>query len=445
MEGSDDRLAWLDSLQGSGIRPGLARTRELLARAGSPEQRFLSVIVAGTNGKGSTASTLASILRESGYRTGLYTSPHLIDIRERWIIDGAKISPEALVSAIGRLRAAAECCPFTPTYFEALTVTAFIAFEAAACEVAVLEVGMGGRLDATNVVQPAAALITTVGMDHTEFLGTTIEEIAAEKAGVIHEGSVAVTSNSDSRVLGVLKSRAVSVGTELHVTLDETKVEHVAVDIDRLRFRLTTPVTEYRIESPLTGEHQTGNIVLAVRGAELLMFRMPKITPASIAKGVGEVSWRGRLERFEAPGKSVFVDGGHNSNAADEIARFVGTRLPPPRTLVFGMMSDKDVESTAAKMFPLFERIVLTRPDPERAMSLDDLEAIVGKLGRTADRFERPSDAIAHALSLEPPVVAIFGSLYLAGAAVEYLDRIADPAAARSSSIDENNENPTIP
>jgi len=170
-----DTLSWLDSLLGSGIRPGLGRMRVLLRGLGHPERAYPSIIVAGTNGKGSTSATLASILNVSGYRTGLYTSPHLVELRERWKVGDASIDDESLVRAIDSLRITARKTGITPTYFEALTLIAFIAFAHAGCEVAVLEVGMGGRLDATNVVRPIAALITPIGFDHTEFLATQSE------------------------------------------------------------------------------------------------------------------------------------------------------------------------------------------------------------------------------------------------------------------------------
>ncbi|MGH9418517.1 MAG: bifunctional folylpolyglutamate synthase/dihydrofolate synthase, partial [Thermoanaerobaculia bacterium] len=205
-------LRWLDSLQGSGIRPGLGRMRALLRQLGNPQRDCPSIIVAGTNGKGSTSATLASILSASGYRAGLYTSPHLVEMRERWMIGGTMIDEASLSDAIGRLRNAAAQADILPTYFEALTLLAFIAFSEANCDVSVLEVGMGGRLDATNVVRPLAALITPVGFDHMEFLGTTIRQIAAEKAGVIHRGAIVLTSNDDPDVLDVIRKRAGSFG-----------------------------------------------------------------------------------------------------------------------------------------------------------------------------------------------------------------------------------------
>src|SRR4029077_5675592 len=178
-------LAWLDSLQGSGIRPGLGRMRAVLRALHHPERAVPAIIIAGTNGKGSTSATLASILAASGYKTGLYTSPHLIELRERWMIDGRMIDPALLESSIEKLRAASERIAITPTYFEALTLIAFIAFRDARCDLAVLEGGMCGRLDATDIARPTAALTPPIGLDHTESLGNTLRRVAAEKAGVI--------------------------------------------------------------------------------------------------------------------------------------------------------------------------------------------------------------------------------------------------------------------
>ena len=212
-------LAWLDSLQGSGIRPGLGRMRTLLRALGRPHRASPAIIVAGTNGKGSTSAMLASILEASGYRTGFYTSPHLVELRERWMIGGAMIDPASLDACIEQLQRASERVGIAPTYFEALTLIAFIAFARAKCDVMVLEVGMGGRLDATNVVRPLAAVITPIGIDHTEYLGNTIRKIAAEKAGVIHRGTIALTSNDEPISLDVIRKRAHKFGNRfVHVT-----------------------------------------------------------------------------------------------------------------------------------------------------------------------------------------------------------------------------------
>jgi dihydrofolate synthase/folylpolyglutamate synthase len=388
-------LLWLDSLQGSGIRPGLGRMRALLRQLGNPERSCPSIIVAGTNGKGSTSATLASILNASGYRTGLYTSPHMVDIRERWMIGGTMIDEASLSDAIDRLRTAAARAGILPTYFEALTLIAFIAF--ANCDVAVLEVGMGGRLDATNVVRPLAALITPIGFDHTEFLGTTIRQIAAEKAGVIHRGAIVLTSNDDPLVLAVLRRRAEKFGCPFHVVTSAHR-------------------------TPLPGAFQQRNAALAVLAAEELRPVLPKITPQSIERGVAATRWRGRLERVERGGKEIWIDGGHNAHAIAAIAPFIAERVLPPRLLVFGIMSDKDVADVTAALFPMFECVIATEPYPPRSVRAVELVSIARAMSIEAITEAEPRRAIERALASKYQSVVIAGSLYLAGAAIEFFD-----------------------
>lgn len=392
-------LEWLDSLQGSGIRPGLTRMRAMLRALGNPQHVPLSIIVAGTNGKGSTSMTLASILIAAGYRTGIYTSPHLVDIHERWMIDRQPVPAAVLEAAIAELRAASITAGISPTYFEALTLLAFIIFERERCEIAVLEVGMGGRLDATNVVRPIAALITPIGFDHTEYLGNTIRKIAAEKAGVIHRGAIVLTSNHDRDVLDVLRRRAGRFGNPFHeVCSDGT--EHPA----------------------LAGDFQLENTALAVRAARELMARLPKITETAIEEGVAATRWRGRLERMEVAGKEVWVDGCHNAHAARAVAPFIAANLSRPRLLVFGIMGDKDVHEVASILFPLFDRIIATEPYPPRSAAAAALASIAREMGVGAAPQPDPKAALRDALASAVPVVFVGGSLYLAGTAIEFLD-----------------------
>jgi dihydrofolate synthase/folylpolyglutamate synthase len=398
-------LDWLDSLQNSGIRPGLARIRALLRGLGRPHEKYPCVIVAGTNGKGSTSATLNSILHESGYRTGLYTSPHLVDIRERWLIAGAMIDETLLASSISALRNAADVTGIVPTYFEALTIIAFIAFAAAECEVVVLEVGMGGRLDATNVVRPVAALITPIGFDHMEFLGNTIRRIAAEKAGVIHRGALVLTSNRDETVLDVIRRRAAKFGSEVIVVHGSQTVQ-----------------------TPLAGEFQRDNIALAIRAAEEMRERFPRIDEESIARGVANTRWRGRLERFTFGDKSVVVDGCHNAHAARAVAPWIAAQLPAPRLLVFGIMGDKDAREVMATLFPLFTRVIATEPYPPRSMRAADIAEVARGAGLEAVVEADPQRAVLRALEEQETSVFVGGSLYLAGSAIATLDaRIPSP------------------
>lgn len=391
-------LEWLDSLQGSGIRPGLARMRKLLRPLGNPHRRVPAVLIAGTNGKGSTSATLASILEASGYRAGLYTSPHLVDIRERWQIAGEPIGAELLDRSIAELRAAAERIGMEPTYFEALTLVAFIAFARAGCEMSVLEVGMGGRLDATNVVAPLASLITPVGFDHMEFLGTTLRQIAFEKAGIIHRGSIVLTSNRDPVVLEVLRRRAAKFDREV-----------IVVD---------PPATA--VATPLAGEFQQQNVALAVRAARELNPLLPRVTEESIDRGVRATQWRGRLEQIVAGGKSIWIDGCHNPHAVAAVRPFIETSIAAPRLLVFGVMGDKDVDVIARGLVPLFDRVITTEPYPPRSEPAEALAARVRALGVAAEAEPDPRRAFEKALAAAEPSIFVGGSLYLAGAAIAF-------------------------
>jgi dihydrofolate synthase / folylpolyglutamate synthase len=385
-------MSWLDSLQKLGIALGLSRVRTLLRALGNPHHEYASVIVAGTNGKGSTAATLASIFRASGKRTGLYTSPALVDRREHWRIDGTMIEPELFDDCVATLQGAAERTGITPTYFEAITLIAFLAFARSKCEIVVLEVGMGGRLDATNVVRPVAAVITPIGLDHTEFLGNTLRKIAAEKAGVIHRGAIVLTSNDDERVLEVLRRRAAKFGSRfLHVI-----EEH---------------------DTPFAGAFQRRNAGLAVRTAREL-----GIPEAAIERGVRETRWRGRLERLDIGGKQIWIDGAHNAHAIAVVAPFIEANVPRPRLLVFGVMKDKDVTAIVTRLFPLFDRIITTEPLAGRSADAGALASAAN-----ATPIPDPETALRNALESPERSIVVAGSLYLAGAALAFFDKIARP------------------
>lgn len=393
-------LEWLESLQGSGIRPGLTRMRALLRALGNPHQAYDSIIVAGTNGKGSTSMMLASILETAGYRTALYTSPHLVDIRERWMIGRDPVSEELLTESIGTLQRASRTIDIVPTYFEALTLLAFLMFKQERCEIAVLEVGMGGRLDATNVVRPLASLITPIGLDHTEYLGNTIRKIAAEKAGVIHRGAVVLTNNHDDVVLSVLRRRAAQFGCPFYEVSSDGS--------DR---------------PPLAGDFQRENTALARRSAEVLAERLPKITAPAIEIGIARTRWRGRLERIVVDGKDVWVDGCHNAHGARAVAPFIASNLASPRLLVFGIMADKNVDEVTAILFPLFDEVITTEPYPPRSVTAGELASRAVEMNIAAAGFPDPKNALTAALRSGFRTIFVGGSLYLAGAAIEFLDK----------------------
>jgi dihydrofolate synthase / folylpolyglutamate synthase len=256
---------------------------------------------------------------------------------------------------------------------------------------------MGGRLDATNVVRPIAALVTPVGLDHTEFLGHTLPRVAAEKAGVIHRGAVVLTSNTDPIVLEVLRRRAATFGSRL-----------IAVDSEH--------------DTPLRGAFQRRNVALAVRAAEKLRPVLPRITPASIERGVASTRWRGRLELLQREGKEIWVDGLHNAHAAAAVAPFIEQNVGRPRLLVFGIMRDKDVGEVARILFPHFDRIIATEPYPPRSASAEAIAALGRRMGIDTRVIRQPRRALVTAMRSSERFVFIAGSLYLAGAAIETFD-----------------------
>ncbi|MBO0911168.1 MAG: bifunctional folylpolyglutamate synthase/dihydrofolate synthase, partial [Acidobacteria bacterium] len=355
----------------------LAHMRVLLAALGNPERKFPSVLVGGTNGKGSTAATLASILTASGLRTGLYTSPHLVRINERIQIGGQAISDErfALLHDLAdrtaeRLVEDGEL-PWHPSFFEMLTAMAFEHFSTSKLDIAVLEVGMGGRLDATNVVDPRLTVITDISLDHQKFLGNTIAEIAREKAGIIHRGGILVTlpqspAANDVIGLAVLEQHATAVNAARYVPpLSPGSPDCLAHAADRgtkpvSRYRLEVLGDEILVESPLIGRHQLRNLALAISAAEELGKQGFKITPESIARGIRQTHWPGRFQVVPASGLEpvVVFDVAHNPAGAWALratfaACYEGRRL----ILVFGAMRDKAIGEISEILFPLAHRV----------------------------------------------------------------------------------------
>ena len=412
-------LSRLESLDVRGVKLGLAAIDAVCERLGRPERAVESILVAGTNGKGSTAATLASICLSAGVTTGLYTSPHLETVTERIRIGRDDIAREELDAMLADVFAAADRAPALPvTYFEAMTAAALLTFARRRLELSVLEVGLGGRLDATNVAPASVSVVTPIGLDHTEDLGPTAEAIAGEKAGIFRRDRPALVASSEPAIRRVFRDAAERVGAVLHEMAEETEVE---LDIDKgSGFRLTTPLRSYVLSTPLVGAHQAENAALAVRAAELWR---PRIEEEAVVRGVASVRWPGRLERFEARGRSgrtkvpVFIDGCHNPHGAQALARFLAS-THRSADLVFGAMADKDVEAMAAVLGPAVRRIRLVPAGSPRAATPEEL----------ARRFSAsrpdaaPAPSLASALeellgdpSTESIIVA--GSLYLVGEA----------------------------
>ena len=410
-------LARLGSLDIRGMKLGLAAIDAVCQRLGRPERRVPPVLVAGTNGKGSTAATLAAIAAAAGVRAGLYTSPHLLDVTERIRFGADDVEPEELDGALGEVFAAADREPVVPvTYFGAMTAAAFVAFARRGLELAILEVGLGGRFDATNVAPAVLSVVTSISLDHVEDLGCTVAKIAFEKAGVFRSGRPALVASRLPEALAVFDDAAQQSGAGLHRMLDETRTIAGESLLSGTRFRLTTPEREYDLATPLAGPHQVENAATAVRAAELLAPTF-RFDAGAIARGVGSVRWPGRLESFAVRGKTVLVDGCHNADGAAALATFIaGAGLGPD--LVFGAMADKDIESMGAALSPVVRRIRFVPAGSPRAASPEEL--IRRFVASRPDVAAAPSIAAALEELLADPsseTIIVAGSLYLVGEA----------------------------
>jgi dihydrofolate synthase/folylpolyglutamate synthase len=406
-----DPLEYLDSLKGAGIRPGLAPVRRLLKRLGDPQDRYRSLLVGGTNGKGSIASSLASILQAAGYRVGLYTSPHLVDVRERIRVDGALISAGDLRSRVRRVRRAAR---EGVTYFEFVTAVAFDHFARCAVDLAILEVGMGGRLDATNVVRPELSIISNIALDHAEFLGPRLADIAREKAGIIRRGGVCITAARQATVLGVFeeacrrrRARLLRVGREIRVRSrrdGSLACKGPGLSLDTLSLALRGP-------------HQRENAACALGAVGVLRERGFDIGDEAVRRGLAGVRWEGRME-IVGGRPPVLLDGAHNAAGAAALAKALGGFEYRRLILVLGILADKDWRGMLRRLAPLADRVIATRPPEERALPPEALAAEAGRWSRRVDIEEDPREAVGRALAEagNSDLVCIAGSLYLVGA-----------------------------
>ena len=401
-----------------GMRLGLAAIDEVCSRLGRPERAVPSVIVAGTNGKGSAAATLAAIAEEAGISSGLYTSPHLESVTERVRIRREDVSVHELDAALVEVFAAADRAPEVPvTYFEAMTAAAFVAFARRRLELAVLEVGLGGRLDATNVAPASLSVVTSIGLDHLAELGPTVADVAREKAGVFRAGRPALVDGRLPEAMRSFRETAARVGAELHDLFDEATISGVEASLSGSWFRLRTPVREYELETPLPGAHQAANASMAVRAAELLAADFG-MDAAAITRGVASVRWPGRLERFLVRGRTVLLDGCHNPDGAAALGLFLAeTGLDAD--LIFGAMSDKDVEGMAGVLAPMVRRIRLVPADgTDRAASAEELRRRFAPWRDDAEASESLAAALEDLLSDEDSeTIIVAGSLYLVGEA----------------------------
>jgi dihydrofolate synthase/folylpolyglutamate synthase len=371
---------WLDSLGFRGIKLGLENITLLLSRLGDPHRRYPVIHVTGTNGKGSTCAMVAAILKAAGYRTGIYTSPHLTDVAERFAVDGAPVSGRSLATAATAVRSAADVDPPIPvTYFEATTAMAFLLFADAAVAAAVVEVGLGGRFDATNVVDPVVAVITSVGVDHTAELGGTLREVAFEKMGIVKPGRPLVCGVVDKKVAGPMAAEARRRKAPLFFIGDDFTATRTGSFSGGERFRYVDRTTKMpRLAIGMVGKAQVANAGAAIKTALLLAAdRFDRIDETAIRAGLAMVSVPGRFERMGA-GPTAILDGAHNRAAAAGLAATIKARFGKPVHLIFGAMADKEYHRMLASLSPIAASVTLFAPPGDRAATCDAMEQALG-------------------------------------------------------------------
>lgn len=408
-----ESLSYLKALNPLGIRLGLEQIKSLLERLGNPQDACPAVIIAGTNGKGSVAVMTASMLSAAGFRTGLYTSPDLVDFRERIRINGKMITKKGVVDC---LHAVQKGVTETVSYFEFMTAMAFLYFQQQKIDIAVLEVGMGGRLDATNVVTPLVSVITNISREHEEYLGNSLGKIAYEKGGVIKKEGICLTAARQKSVLAVLegickekKASLYRLGKELRTTLkrDGTfSYRGIRKNYDGLK-------------CPFTGAHQIANAALALGVIEMVGDAGSGFAVAdeAVHRGLRDSQWEGRLEIL---GRSplLVIDGAHNPAGVATLCRALEDDFHYRKLiLVFGVLGDKNYRLMVKRLFPLADRVIVTRPPCGRALDPEALLSVASEFNRNVEVVQNPGDALRQAFFLahEDDLICVAGSLYLVG------------------------------
>jgi dihydrofolate synthase/folylpolyglutamate synthase len=404
----------------------------LVERLGHPEQAFRSVHIAGTNGKGSVTAMVDAALRADGHRSARYTSPHLVELRERFVIDGRPVAEDRMIAAVADVRSAVNALLTDgglhahPTFFEVTTAVAFELFRRAGVEIAVLEVGLGGRLDATNVVNPVMTAITSIAFDHQQHLGSTLAEIASEKAGILKPGVPAVLGRLPAEALAAIDAVARVRGAPLHHAFDGVAVSR------RPRTEavsLRTPVRDYgETELGLAGGHQIDNAVVAVRMLELLDAGGIPVGRAAIRSALAHPSWPGRLDlRRLTDGREVLLDAAHNPAGAEALASYL-RETSGPLPLVFAAMRDKDIEGMLRALLPVVSLLVVTRASNRRSADPGALCELAHRLAPDArvTTAGSPIEALGIAWTASPRIV-VAGSVFLLGDVLKAGRRLVIP------------------
>lgn len=409
-----EAIAYIESVSWKGSRPGLERPAELMRRLGNPEKALKYIHIGGTNGKGSTASMTASILRKAGYKTGLYTSPHLYRFNERIQVDGQQIPDEDLAEVTAYVKPFAETMEDVPTEFELVWCIAVEYFKRQSCDIVVVEVGMGGELDATNVIGvPEVAVLTNIGLDHTGILGNTVEEIAQTKAGIFKEGGSAVIYRSEPSVEKLLEE----VCRQRNMTLKKADFASIKRHSYGLEGQVFDCGSRKGLELPLLGDHQLYNASVVLSIIDTLIEKGYSITEDHIRQGMKDVVWPGRFD-IVSRDPLFIIDGGHNPQCFDALMKNIRDYLPGKRIVALtGVLADKDYGEMYKPVLPFVEQFVCITPPNDRKLEAADLAKHLQSVGAKA----QAADSIAQGVQLAKELagndgaVLCFGSLYSIG------------------------------
>ena len=411
---AEQAIEYIHSVFWKGSIPGLGRTQELLKRMGNPEKKLKFIHIAGTNGKGSTAAMTASILRKAGYRTGLYTSPYIYRFHERMQINGEQISDEDLVEITEFVKPHADAMAESPTEFELVSCIAFEYFARKKCDIVVLEVGMGGALDSTNVIEvPEVAVITNIGLDHTDYLGDTVEKIAETKAGIFKEGGNAVVYRSTPSVEAVFEE----VCAQRNVSLKKADFDSLVLKSHSLEGQIFDCGNRKDIALPLLGDHQLHNASVVLSVIDTLIEKGWNITEQNIYDGIRDVSWPGR---FDIVGHDplFIIDGGHNPQCIEALEKNIRDYLTDRTVIALtGVLADKDYGEMYRPMMPLISEFVCITPPNPRKLEAVELAEHLRRVGATATPCDSIEAGVRTAIEKagKDGVVLCFGSLYTIG------------------------------
>lgn len=438
-----EAINYLYGLQKYGIKLGLERTEVILSALGCPQNKFRSVHIAGTNGKGSVSAMIASILKSHGFKVGLFTSPHMVSFTERITINGVQITESEVVKLTDEIKSIIASLNIdTPTFFEFVTAMAFLYFSREEIDWGVIEVGMGGRLDCTNVIIPEASVITRISYDHKEFLGDTLTAIAGEKAGIIKKGVPVIASSQEKEAEEVIINTASKQSSNLYLygrdfkgILKKSDIKGISFDYTDLEFKSISP-KPVNLYSPLAGDHQLINSCVAAKTAHVLLRDSNKNSNIleSLKSGLASTHWRGRLEIFSHD-PLIMIDGAHNPDASEKLSIFLKSILSQYKIiLVTGIMSDKDIYGILKPLLPLCSEIVFTSPNYGRAAAPQTLSDIALSEGFSSKTTPTVREALKMAVEISnsfkqeakhseqrQPLILITGSFYTIGEAMEVL------------------------